>query len=55
MGNLYQKNVEATKIPSDWYLWMHHTVNKIPEKKMDKKYSWQKSIIENRTGTKSFL
>ena len=30
---IYSKDVEATKITSDWYLWMHHTVNKIPEKK----------------------
>ena len=27
------KNVEATKITSDWYLWIHHTVDKIPERK----------------------
>ena len=23
-------NVEATKITSEWYLWMHHTIDKIP-------------------------
>ena len=27
---IYAKNVEATKITSDWYLWMHHTIDKIP-------------------------
>ena len=21
----YSKNIEATKITSDWYLWIHHT------------------------------
>ena len=49
MGNLF-KNIEATRITSDWYLWMHHTIDKIPNEK-DKKYSWQKKHLENQTGT----
>ena len=47
---IYSKNIEATKISSDWYLWMHHTIDKIPDKK-DVKYSWQKKHLENQTGT----
>ena len=27
---VYAGNVEASKINSDWYLWMHHTTNEIP-------------------------
>ena len=51
---IYSKNIEATKITSDWYLWIHHTVDKIPTKD-EKKYSWQKKHKENQTGTdKSF-
>ena len=51
---VYSNNIEATKITSDWYLWMHHTVDKIPDKK-DNKYHWQKKHLENQTGTsKSF-
>ena len=49
---IYDKNIEATKITSDWYLWMHHTIDKIPDIK-DKKYSWQKSHLENQTGSKN--
>ncbi len=47
---IYSKDIEATKIPSDWYLWMHYTTNKIPDK-IEKKYNWQKDHAENRTGT----
>ena len=46
---VYSKNIEATKITSDWYLWMHHTVDKIPGK--ETKFSWQKKHLENQTGT----
>ena len=48
---IYSKKIEATKITSDWYLWIHHTVNKIPEEKFKKKYLWQKKHMENKTGT----
>ncbi len=47
---IYSKNIEATKITSDWYLWIHHTVDKVPNNK-DFKYSWQKKHLENQTGT----
>tara|TARA_B110000881_G_C18040849_1_gene254852 strand:+ start:13 stop:372 length:360 start_codon:yes stop_codon:yes gene_type:complete len=47
---IYKNNVEATKITSEWFLWMHHTVNEIPNKK-EKNYLWQKQHLENQTGT----
>ena len=50
---IYSTNIEATKITSDWYLWMHHTVDKIPEEKIEKKYKWQKKHQENLTGSKN--
>ena len=40
---VYSKNIEATKITSDWYLWMHHTIDKIPDNK-GKKYLGKKNI-----------
>ena len=27
---IYKDAVEATKITSEWYLWIHHTTNTIP-------------------------
>ena len=42
-GGLFTQNVEATRITSEWYLWMHHTINKIPTKK--KKISNGKKVI----------
>ena len=49
---IYFNDIEATKITSDWYLWIHHTIDKIPDYKEIKKYLWQKSHTENKTGTK---
>ena len=47
---VYSDNVEATKITSEWYLWIHHTIDKIPDQK-EKRYDWQKKHLENQTGT----
>ena len=46
---IYAKDIEATKITSDWFLWMHHTIDTPPNEK-DKKYTWQKKHLENKTG-----
>ena len=48
---IYFKNIEATKITSDWFMWIHHTIDKIPNEN-EKKYIWQKSHLENKTGCK---
>ena len=43
---IYASNIEATKINSDWYLWMHHTTDKIPNnQEINKKYDWQKKTF----------
>ena len=47
---VYHDDIEATKITSEWYLWMHHTTNNIPINE-NKKYNWQKNHLENKTGT----
>ena len=47
---VYANNIDATKITSEWYLWMHHTVNEVP-KSIEKNYLWQKDHVENLTGT----
>ena len=49
---IYSNNIEASKITSDWFMWMHHTVDKIPNKD-EKKFIWQKNHIENQTGYKN--
>ena len=47
---VYSGKIEASKITSEWYLWMHHTINEVPTEN-NRKYSWQKEHSENLTGT----
>ena len=46
---VYSTNIEATKITSDWYLWIHHTIDKIPDN--NKQSLMAKKHLENQTGT----
>jgi len=41
----------ASKIPVEWYSWMHFTPNKIEKKHELEKYEWQKPHQSNLTGT----
>ncbi len=49
---IYNGEVEATKIPNEWYSWIHFTNNKIENLHNIKKYVWQKPHTSNRTGSK---
>jgi|TARA_B110001452_G_scaffold33522_1_gene25977 NADH dehydrogenase len=47
---IYSEDIEATKITSDWFMWMHHTIDKTPNDNKEK-YIWQKNHSENKTGS----
>tara|TARA_B100001250_G_scaffold410885_1_gene438246 strand:- start:349 stop:708 length:360 start_codon:yes stop_codon:yes gene_type:complete len=63
LGNKYYKNksgkrwviyngeVEASKIPNEWYCWIHHINNRIENLHDFKKYDWQKDHLPNQTGS----
>ena len=48
---IYSGEVDASKIPVEWYSWIHFTPNKIEKDHNPKKYQWQKSHQANLTGT----
>ena len=48
---VYNGEVEASKIPNEWYSWMHNMNNKIQNKHDLEKYDWQKEHLPNQTGS----
>ena len=48
---IYSGEVEASKIPNEWYSWIHFTKNKIENLHNLEKYEWQKPHLPNQTGT----
>ena len=50
---IYSDEIDASKIPVEWYSWIHFTPNKIEKNHELKKYQWQKPHQPNLTGTDS--
>ena len=48
---IYNDETDASKIPSEWYSWIHFTSNKIENIHELKKFKWQKPHQSNQTGT----
>ncbi len=49
---IYKGVAEASKIPSDWHGWLHHTDKSPPPLNGYDKYSWELEHLPNLTGTK---
>jgi len=49
---IYSDEIDASKIPVEWYSWMHHTPNNLQNNQKPDKYNWQKPHQANLTGTK---
>ncbi len=48
---LYRGDVEASRVPSEWHSWLHHTTSEpLSEEAADSK-PWQKEHLANQTGT----
>ena len=48
---IYSGEIDASKIPVEWYSWIHFTPNRIEKKRDFEKYTWQKPHQSNKTGT----
>ena len=48
---IYKDEIDASKIPNEWFSWIHFTKNKIENVHEFQKYDWQKPHQSNQTGT----
>lgn len=46
---VYNGTDEPSKIPPQYYLWLHYSIDKLEEKQ---RYKWERDRISNLTGTK---
>ena len=49
---IYANEIDASKIPVEWYSWIHFMPNKIENIHKFDKHDWQKPHQPNLTGTK---
>ncbi len=49
---VYNGQIEGSKVPQEWFLWLHHRTNTIPAEQGTHSYRWEKQSIPNLSGTK---
>ena len=48
---VYYGLAEASKVPAEWHIWLHHTVEEPLTEAAAKSRSWQQTHMPNLTGT----
>lgn len=48
---IYKGLAEASKVPPEWFGWLHYTVDAPPTEETYQVRPWQKPHVENMTGT----
>ncbi len=48
---IYNGAPEASRVPPEWYLWLHKTVDTLPSELPMKPRVWEKPWVPNLTGT----
>jgi NADH:ubiquinone oxidoreductase subunit len=48
---VYNGYADGSKVPPDWYGWLHYTVDEPPTERPLPRKSWEKDYLPNLTGT----
>ena len=50
---IYSGSNDASRIPPEWFGWLHHQIDDVPERALPPVRPWQKPPLPNLTGTTS--
>lgn len=48
---VYNGEVEASRVPPEWHMWLHHTTDTVPSAETSRRKPWQKPHQPNLSGT----
>ncbi|WP_375394952.1 NADH:ubiquinone oxidoreductase subunit NDUFA12 [uncultured Sphingomonas sp.] len=48
---IYNGSNDASRVPPEWFGWLHHQIADVPERALPMPRPWQKSAMANMTGT----
>lgn len=48
---IYQGSNDASRVPPEWYGWLHHQVEGLPDQSLPPVRRWEKEAKANATGT----
>jgi NADH:ubiquinone oxidoreductase subunit len=48
---IYNGSNDASRVPPDWFSWLHHQIDDVPDRALPPVRPWQKPPAANLTGT----
>jgi NADH:ubiquinone oxidoreductase subunit len=48
---IYDGANDASRVPPDWFSWLHHQIDGVPSESLPPERPWQKPAVANMTGT----
>ena len=48
---IYNGSNDASRVPPEWHVWLHHSIDGPPESNLPPPRIWQKDYVPNQTGT----
>ena len=48
---IYQGANDASRVPPDWFAWLHRQLDDVPDRALPAQRSWEKPAVPNMTGT----
>ena len=48
---IYQGANDGSRVPPEWFAWLHHQVDVVPDQALPVPRAWQKPAVPNMTGT----
>ena len=48
---IYQGANDPSRVPPEWFGWLHHQIEDVPDQALPASRAWQKPALPNQTGT----
>ncbi|CAN5245892.1 NADH:ubiquinone oxidoreductase subunit NDUFA12 [soil metagenome] len=48
---IYEGSNDSSRVAPEWFSWLHHQVDDVPERALPAPRAWQKGAVANQTGT----
>ena len=48
---IYKGANDTSRVPPDWFSWLHHQIADVPDQSLPAPRQWQKPAVPNMTGT----
>lgn len=48
---IYKGANDASRVPAEWFSWLHHQIDDVPDRALPPARQWEKPAVPNLTGT----